>query len=406
MSQQKAKSNFSKEFLSQFKNLEEVEGYVASLKQAAIESMLEGELDAHLGYDYYQRPEEKEEANYRNGKRKKTVKTTSGTLDIAVPLDRNSSFEPQVIKKRQRIIEELEERILSLYAKGMSVRDIEEQMLEIYGVSVSTAVISRVTDKVLETVRQWQQRPLEDTFPVIWMDGIRFKVKGERGYKAKVVYLVIGLNLQGHKEVLGIWLDETESAAFWMKVLDDMKHRGVRQVFIAATDNLAGFGEAIRAVYPECLQQICIVHQIRNSLKHVTWADRKELAADLKTIYTATDRKEAEESLLKVEEKWGEKYPHIFRSWTENWEKLTVFFSYPAEIRRLIYTTNVIENLNRVLRKYTKGKTIFPSDEAVQKSIYLAVEHISKKWSMPVANWPLILAQFTILYPDKIKLQL
>lgn len=401
---QKQSSTFSKAFLSQFKNLEEVEGYIASLKKAAIESMLEGELDAHLGYDYYERPEKKQDANYRNGKRKKTVKTTSGTLDIEVPLDRNGSFEPQLIKKRQRIIDELEERILSLYAKGMSVRDIEEQMQEIYGISVSAAVISRVTDKVLETVRQWQQRPLEDTYPVIWMDGISFKVKTERGYKAKVIYLVIGLNLQGHKEVLGIWLDETESATFWMKVLDDMKHRGVRQVFIAATDNLSGFGQAIQAVYPECLQQICIVHQVRNSLKYVTWADRKELATDLKLIYTATDRKAAEENLLKVEEKWGEKYPHIFKSWTENWEKLTVFFNYPAEIRRLIYTTNVIENLNRVLRKYTKGKTIFPSDEAVQKSIFLAVEHISKKWSMPVANWPLILAQFTILYPDKIQL--
>jgi transposase-like protein len=403
---QEQKPAFSKEFLSQFKNMDEIEAYMSSLKKAAIESMLDGELDAHLGYEYYQRPEEKSEANYRNGKRKKTVKTTSGTLDIEVPIDRTGSFEPQVIKKRQRIIDELEDRILSLYAKGMSVRDIEEQMHEIYGVSVSASVVSRVTDKVLDTIRLWQQRPLEETYPVIWMDGIRFKVKTERGYKAKVIYLVIGLNLQGHKEVLGIWLDETESAAFWMKVLDDMKHRGVKRVFIAATDNLTGFGQAIQAVFPECLQQICLVHQVRNSLKNVIWADRKELAADLKTIYTATDRVEAEENLLKVEEKWGGKYPHIFKSWTENWEKLTVFFGYPAEIRRLIYTTNVIENLNRVLRKYTKGKTIFPSDEAVQKSIFLAVEHISKKWSMPVANWPLILSQFAILYPDQIKLQL
>lgn len=398
-------SKFSKEFLSQFKSSEDVSAYFGEMYKAVIEQMLEGEMEAHLGYPPYDRLADKD-GNYRNGKKRKQVKSKLGTLDIAMPQDRKADFEPQVVKKGQSVMAELEERVLSLYAKGMSTRDIEEQMLEIYGVALSPASISRITDKVLDTVKEWQQRPLEALYPVLWLDGIRFRVKEGSQYKTKVIYLVIGLNMLGHKEVLGMWIDMTESAAFWMKVLDDIKQRGVEHVFIACTDNLKGFTEAIKAVFPNCLTQICIVHQIRNSLKHVAWGERKEFAQDLKKIYTATDRQAGEATLLEVEEKWGEKYPHVFRSWTANWECLSVFYEFPSEIRRMIYTTNIIENLNRVIRKYTKGKTVFPNDEAVQKAVYLAVQHIARKWSIPVRHWQRILAQFAVLYPDKINLNL
>ncbi|MGB3585158.1 MAG: IS256 family transposase [Tunicatimonas sp.] len=258
----------------------------------------------------------------------------------------------------------------------------------------------------MDTVKEWQTRPLDALYLVLWLDGIRFRVKEGSQYKTKVIYLVIGLNMLGHKEVLGMWLDLTESASFWMKVLDDLKQRGVERVFIGCMDNLVGFSEAIQAVFPDCLTQLCIVHQVRNSLKHVAWGERKDFAQDLKKIYTATNKQAGEEALLEVEEKWSEKYPHVFRSWTSNWERLSVFYEFPAEIRKMVYTTNIIENLNRVIRKYTKGKTVFPSDDAVQKAVFLAVEHISKKWSMPVRHWQKILAQFAILYPDKIKLEI
>jgi len=399
------KSKFSKEFLSQFKSSEDVSAYFSDMYKAVIEQMLEGEMEEHLGYPPYDRQTEKE-GNYRNGKKKRPVKSRLGTLDIAVPQDRKSSFEPQIVKKGQSVMAELEERVLSLYSKGMSTRDIEEQMLEIYGVSLSAASISRITDKVLDTVKDWQQRPLEPLYPVLWLDGIRFRVKEGSQYKTKVIYLVIGLNMLGHKEVLGMWIDMTESAAFWMKVLDDIKQRGIENIFIACTDNLKGFTDAIKAVFPDCLTQICIVHQIRNSLKHVSWGERKEFAQDIKKIYTATNKQAGEAALLEVEEKWGRKYPHVFRSWTANWECLSVFYEFSSEIRRMIYTTNIIENLNRVIRKYTKGKTIFPGDEAVQKTVYLAVQHIARKWSMPVQHWQKILAQFAVLYPDKINLNL
>ena len=399
------KNKFSREFLSRFKSSEEVSAYFSDMYKAVIEQLLEGEMEEHLGYPPDDRQLEKA-GNYRNGKKKKQVKSKLGSLDISIPQDRKSSFEPQLVKKGQSVMAELAERVLSLYSKGMSTRDIEEQLLEIYGVSVSPASISSITDQVLDTVKDWQQRPLEPLYPILWLDGIRFRVKEGSQYKTKVIYLVIGLNRPGHKEVLGMWIDLTESAAFWMKVLDDIKQRGVEQVFIACTDNLTGFTDAIKAIFPDCLTQICIVHQIRNSLKHVSWGERKDFAQDLKKIYTATNKQAGETALLQVKEKWGKKYPHVFRSWTANWECLSVFYEFPAEIRRMIYTTNIIENLNRVIRKYTKGKTVFPGDEAVQKAVYLAVQHIARKWSMPVQHWQKILAQFAILYPDKINLNL
>lgn len=396
---------FSPEFIAQFKSEEDVSAYFGDMYKAVIEQMLEGEMEEHLGYAPHDRQADKR-GNYRNGKKAKQVRSKLGTLDVSVPQDRQSSFAPQVVPKRHSVMADLEDRVLSFYANGMSTRDIATQMEEIYGVSFSAAQVSRITDRVLDTVKEWQIRPLDALYPVLWLDGIRFRVKEGSQYKTKVIYLVIGLNMLGHKEVLGMWLDLTESASFWMKVLDDLRQRGVEHVFIGCTDNLAGFSEAIQAVFPDCLTQLCIVHQIRNSLKHVAWGERKDFAQDLKKIYTATDKQAGEEALLEVEEKWGEKYPHVFRSWDTNWERLSVFYEFPAEIRRMIYTTNIIENLNRVIRKYTKGKTVFPSDDAVQKAVFLAIESISKKWSMPVRHWQKILAQFAILYPDKVKLEI
>ena len=400
---QKTPNKFSKEFLAQFKNTEELQVYMQDLRKALMEEMLEGELDAHLGYPPHAKSGN---SNSRNGKSSKIVQSKDGTFELSVPRDREGSFEPELVQKRQKTLAEIEDKVLSLYSLGMSTRDISAQIEEIYGASISESTVSRITDRVLETVRAWQERPLESIYPIIWMDGIGFKVKSEGRYIRKVIYLVLGVNLLGHKEILGIWLDKTESASFWMKVLDDMKKRGVEQVFIACTDNLKGFGEAIQAVFPESLQQTCIVHQIRNSLKYVTWGERKAVAKDLKKIYQADRKEQAEAALLEVEEIWGAKYPHIFKSWTENWETLSIFFDFPSEIRKMIYTTNVIENVNRVIRKYTKGKTIFPSDQAVTKSVYLALQHLSKKWTMPVRNWQKIIAQLAILYPDKIKLDI
>ena len=401
----KEEKKFSKEFLSQFKSEEDVSAYFGDMYKAVIEQMLEGEIEEHLGYAPYDRQSTKQ-GNYRNGKKSKLVRSKLGTLEVSVPQDRQSSFVPQVVPKRHSVMADLEDRVLSFYANGMSTRDIATQMEEIYGVAFSAAQVSRITDRVLDTVKEWQTRPLDALYPVLWLDGIRFRVKEGSQYKTKVIYLVIGLNMLGHKEVLGMWLDLTESASFWMKVLDDLKQRGVEHVFIGCIDNLAGFSEAIQAVFPDCLTQLCIVHQVRNSLKHVAWGERKDFAQDLKKIYTAANKQAGEEALLEVEEEWGEKYPHVFRSWTSNWDRLSVFYEFPAEIRKMIYTTNIIENLNRVIRKYTKGKTVFPSDDAVQKAVFLAVEHISKKWSMPVRHWQKILAQFAILYPDKVKLEI
>lgn len=403
MAKRKKEKQFDPEFLAQFKNKEDLANYMQSLKKAVYEEMLEGELDAHLGYEPYERAKTD---NYRNGKISKKVQGEQGAFDLAVPRDRASTFEPELIKKRQKLLADIEDKVLSMYGIGMSTRDIADQIRDIYGASISESTVSRITDRILDTVREWQERPLEKIYPVLWLDGIGFKVKENHQYIRKVIYLVIGLNLSGHKEVLGIWLDKTESAAFWMQVLDDLKKRGVEDVFIAATDNLTGFGEAIQAVFPESLQQICIVHQIRNSLKYVTWGERKAVAKDLKKVYGASTKAQAEEALLEIEEIWGEKYPHIFKSWHANWEKLSVFFDFPSEIRKMIYTTNIIENLNRVIRKYTKGKTIFPSDDAVQKSVYLAIQNLAKKWTMPVRHWPKIIAQLSILYPDKINIDI
>jgi len=387
----------NKEFLKQFKTGEELSSFIHQLQQRGIEQILEGEMDNHLGYEKHERVETK---NARNGHGKKLLKLESGSMEIQVPRDREGSFEPILVPKRKGMAAGIENVIISLYAKGMSVGDIEQQIIEVYGFEVSTSAISRITDRVIQDAQAWQNRALDAQYWVVWMDGIVFKVRENSRVIEKTIYIAIGLNQEGKKEVLGIWLGKNESASFWMSVLTDLKARGVQDIAITATDNLKGFTETIRAVFPESTKQICIVHQIRNSCKYVVWKDRKEFSADMKHIYDAPNREVAGQALNDLEQKWGSKYGYAIKSWRANWEELTAFLDFPLEIRKIIYTTNVIENLNGKIRKYTKNKMSYPTDDAVLKSVFLAIKEATKKWTMPIRNWGIILNQFNLIFGD------
>lgn len=389
----------TEQFLKQFKNGDELNLFVQQLKKRGIEQLLEGEIDAHLGYEKHDRSDLK---NNRNGHINKTVKTTEGELKIKVPRDREATFEPALIPKRKSMVEGIENVIVSLYAKGMSVSDIEEQIREVYNIELSTSTISRITDRIIQDVVSWQNRPLDAIYLVVWMDGIVFKVKEGSRVIDKTIYIAIGLSQEGKKEVLGMWLGKNESAAFWMSVLTDLKARGVKDILITATDNLKGFTETIKTVFPESTKQICIVHQIRNSCKYVGWNERKEFSSDMKMIYDAPNRDAAAQALEVLDEKWGKKYGYAIKSWRSNWNELTAFLDFPLEIRKIIYTTNVIENLNGKIRKYTKNKLSYPTDDAVLKSVYLAIHEATKKWTMPIRNWGTILNQFIIMFENRI----
>jgi putative transposase len=389
----------NREFLKQFKNGEELNAFLKELQKRGVEQLLEGELDSHLGYS---KNEESSSGNYRNGYSKKRIKTTEGEFEIQVPRDRDATFNPLLVPKRKSIVEGIESVIISLYAKGMSVSDIEEQIREVYNFEISTSTISRLTDRVQQDALIWQNRPLDRVYPIVWMDGIVFKVRDSSKVISKTIYIAIGLNLDGKKEVLGLWLGKDESAAFWLSVLTDIKTRGVEDILITATDNLKGFTEAIQSVYPESTKQVCIVHQVRNSCKYVVWKDRKEFTHDMKTIYNAPNRDAAALALNDLEKKWGNKYGYAIKSWRNNWEALTAFLDFPLEIRKIIYTTNIIENLNGKIRKYTKNKQSFPTDEALMKSVFLAVKEATKKWTMPIKNWGQILNQFMIIFENRI----
>lgn len=389
----------NEDFLKQFKNGDELNSFIQQLKKRGIEQLLEGELDAHLGYDRHDRSDK---PNARNGHSKKTIKTTEGPVEINVPRDRDASFNPVLVPKRKSMVEGIENVIVSLYAKGMSVSDIEEQINEVYDISVSTSTISRITDRVVQDATTWQNRPLDPVYAIVWMDGIVFKVKEGSRVIEKTVYIAVGLNIEGKKEVLGMWLGKNESASFWLTVLTDLKARGVKDILITATDNLKGFTETIRTVFPEATKQICIVHQIRNSCKYVGWKERKEFSDDMKAIYNAPNRDAAALALNELDSKWGQKYGYAIKSWKANWEELTAFLDFPLEIRKIIYTTNVIENLNGKIRKYTKNKMSFPTDDAVLKSVYLSIHEATKKWTMPIRNWGTIINQFMIMFENRI----
>ncbi len=379
----------SKEFLSQFKTEEDVSRFLKDLHSQVLEQMLDGEMDSHLGYEKHS-PSGHNTGNSRNGSYPKTIQSEHGESTIQVPRDRNGDFEPVVLPKHQSRGLSIERLVISLYAKGMSVSDIEDELKEIYGISLSGSAISIITNKVTQAATEWQNRPLDRLYMVVWMDGIVFKVRELDKVINKTVYLCVGLNDLGYKEVLGMWLGKTESSSFWMSVLTDLKARGVEDMLITVTDNLNGFTETIRAVFPQATTQICVIHQIRNSCRYVVWKDMKEFTADMKEIYTAVNREQAESALAHFEQKWGSKYRHAVQSWHRNWDDLTAFFEFPVEIRKIIYTTNIIENLNGKIRKYTKSKLSFPTDDAVRKSVWLALQEIEKRWTVPVHNWGLL----------------
>ena len=388
-------------FLKQLKTGDQLNSFLAQLQKRGIEKILEGELDAHLGYDKH---EKSTSSNARNGTSAKQVKTSFGESTIQVPRDRDSSFNPLLLPKRQSMADGLENVIVSLYAKGMSVSDIEEQIREVYHFEVSTSTISRITEMVANDIIAWQNRPLESVYLIVWMDGIVFKVRENSKVINKTVYLAVGLNRDGKKEVLGMWLGKNESASFWLGVLTDLKARGVEDILITATDNLNGFTQTIKQVFPQSQTQICVVHQIRNSARYVVWKDKREFAKDMKQIYDAPTKQAAKASLEHFASLWNHKYPYAIKSWEDNWEELTVFFDFPLEIRRIIYTTNLIENLNGKIRKYTKNKLSFPTDEAVLKSVFLALREATKKWTMPIHNWGLILNQFLTIFEKRVQL--
>ena len=389
------------DFLKQFKNAAELENFLGTLHKRGIEKMLEGEIDAHLDYAKHQ---QSTNPNYRNGTTKKTIRTEYGESEIQVPRDRDGSFDPQIVPKRSKFAKGIESMVISLYAKGMSNSDIEEQIRELYDFKISTSTISKITDKVNSDIVAWQNRPLENMYFIVWMDGIVFKVRDNSRVINKTIYLAVGLKKDGKKEGLGMWLGKSESASFWMGVLSDIKARGVQDILVTVTENLSGLTKTIKSVFPQSDTQICVVHQIRNAAKYVVWKDRKNFANDMKPIYTAPNKEAAEAALKDFEQKWNDKYPYAIKSWYNNWEELTAFFDFPPEIRKIIYTTNLIENLNGKIRKYTKNKMSFPTDQALKKSVYLAIFEITKKWTMSIRHWPIILNQFIAIFDERVKL--
>lgn len=366
-----------------------------------MENGLEAELDDQLGYSRYDY-KNKDTDNSRNGYSSKTLRTSFGDVEVSVPRDRKSEFDPKVLRKNQTSIsQDIEEKILSMYAKGMTTGDIEAHIQDIYGVDVSDTTVSRITDKILPVAKEWQQRPLESIYAVVFLDAIHYHVRSEGQIVKKAVYIAIGIDLDGHKDVLGMWVGENESAKFWATVLNSLKNRGVEDIFIACTDNLTGFSVAIEAVYPKTEIQNCIIHQLRNSSKYVSYKDLKALMADLKAVYAAVDESAALDALDTFAEHWDKKYPKISQSWRNNWANLSTYFKFPQALRRLIYTTNTIEGFNRQLRKVTKSKSVFPTDDSLFKMLYLAMIDITKKWTGRKQDWSMIHAQLAIYFEDR-----
>ncbi len=379
-------------------------GLIKQLTKALLERALQGELTHELGYEKHQATGNNS-GNSRNGSSHKTLKGEFGELNLAIPRDRAASSEPILVPKHQTRFEEFDEKIISLYARGMSDRDISAQLTDLYGIEVSHSLISQVVSEVTDEVTAWQHRPLDAVYPIVYFDALVVKVRHEKQVINKSLYLALAVTLDGEKDLLGMWLAESEGAKFWLGVMNELKNRGVGDLFVACVDGLSGFPDAIEAVFPAALTQLCIVHLVRNSLRFVPWKDRKAVARDLKAIYRAASREDAEQELITFSETWDEKYPMISQSWWKNWENVTPFFAFPPEIRKVIYTTNAIESLNSGFRKIIKTKGSFPNDEAVLKLIYLAFRNISKKWTRPVGNWRQALNQFAIMFDDRMPTQ-
>jgi putative transposase len=391
------------ELLKEYKNPEDLIGKDGILKQLTkrlVEKAMESELTHHLGYDKNS-PAGKNTGNSHNGKSSKTIKGDFGEIPIAVPRDRNGEFNPQIIKKNQTRFDGFDDKIISMYARGMTTRDIQAHLQDIYGVEVSSDLISNVTDAIINEVKEWQNRPLADIYPVLYLDATIVKVRSEGRVINKSAYLAVGITLEGAKDVLGIWLEQAEGAKFWLKVMTELKNRGVQDIYIVCVDGLKGFPDAIEALFPKTEVQLCIVHMVRNSLRFVSWKDRKNVAVSLKAVYQAATEEQARMRLSEFAQQWDAQYPTIAKSWETNWQRLIPFFAYPEEIRRIIYTTNAIESLNNSLKKTIKNRASFPNDEAAIKLLYLSLKNIMKKWTMPVRNWGKALNQLAVLYNDR-----
>lgn len=375
------------------------EGVLTPLIKNLTEAALEGELESHLGQEVA--------ANRRNGKGKKTIKSLNGSFELDTPRDRAGTFSPKLIKKHQTTLnDELEQKIIALYGLGMSYKDISTHLQEMYGLEVSTGTLAAVTDKIIHTVKEWQARPLESIYPIVWLDAIHYKIRENGKVVAKAVYTVLGVNLEGRKEVLGLYISENEGANFWLQVLTDLSNRGVTDILIACVDGLKGFPEAIETIFPKTEVQLCVVHQIRNSLKYVGSKNQKEFMADLKRVYKASNKDMAAAELDTLENKWNDRYPIVIRSWRNNWERLTHYFKYPEDIRRIIYTTNTIEAVHRQFRKLTKTKGAFPNQDSLLKLLYMGIQNASKKWTMPIQNWSLTISQLAIFFEGRLEKEL
>ncbi|WP_425362497.1 IS256 family transposase [Candidatus Tisiphia endosymbiont of Hybos culiciformis] len=374
-------------------------GLLKELTKRLIEKALQSELNNHLGYDKYSRVDND---NARNGITSKKLISEHGAVEIEVPRDRRSTFEPAILPKRQKRFDGFDDKVLSLYAKGMSVSDIKVQLQELYSVEISESLISQITDDVMDDVKAWQSRPLEEIYPIVFFDCLVVKVRQDKRIINKAIYVALGIDLSGRKDILGLWISENEGAKFWLGNFTEMKNRGLKDILIACSDNLTGMSEAIEAVYPKTEHQLCIVHQIRNSLKYVSYKDRKQVASDLKPIYTAATEEQAHLALVYFEEKWNKQYPQIAKSWYNHWDNLMIFLGYPEAIRKVIYTTNSVESVNSQLRKVTNNKRVFPSDSAVFKSLYLTIDYMTKKWTMPIPNWNEAMAHLMIKFEDRL----
>jgi len=391
---------FAREAAKSMKTEKDLSDFTQMLTKITVEAALNAELDDHLGYSKH---DISSGDNNRNGHTTKILRTEEGQFELKTPRDRQGNFEPRLVRKRQTRFTSMDDKVISLYAKGMTTREIVATFKEMYGADVSASLISKVTDAVIEEVVEWQSRPLDAVYPIVYLDCLVVKIRQDKRVINKAVYLALGVNMEGHKELLGMWLSENEGAKFWLSVLTELQNRGVKDILIACVDGLKGFPDAINAAFPEAQIQLCIVHMVRNSIKYVPWKDYKPVTADLKQIYQAVTEEEALLALERFSERWDDKYPQISRSWRSHWENLNTLFNYPEDIRRAIYTTNAIESLNSVIRKVLKKRKLFPTDDAAKKVIYLAIRDASKKWTMPIRNWKVALNRFMIEFEDRLR---
>lgn len=400
------KNNQGKEILKllqdnyDIKSAQDLSGALKDMFKGALQEMMNAEFDTTMGYSKYDKTTEK--TNYRNGTTKKNLKSEFGEFEFETPRDRNGEFEPKIVPKNTRDVSGIEDKIISLYSRGLTTREINEQIQDLYGIEVSATMVSNITDQIIPEIKEWQNRPLDSVYPIIFIDAVHFSVREDHRVVKKAAYIVLGINKEGYKEVLGIWVGENESSKFWLGVLNELKERGVQDILIMCSDNLTGIKQAIETAYPNTIQQRCIVHMIRNSVKFISYKDLKEFCSDLKKIYTSKNEEEGYEELQKVKEKWQDKYASAFKTWEENWDAICPFFQFSQSLRKIMYTTNTIESLNRQYRRYTKTKAVFPTDMSLMKCLYLSTKNIAKKWTMPYRNWGPILSELSIMFDGRI----